>query len=197
MWAADTYEVTLDFCGGTGGTALVTATYDTDLPTITIPTRTYYTFGGYFDDLNVGRTKYYHENGTSAKKWDIANDTTFEGRLFWNCTKLTTVNIPNTITSIGSDVFYNCSALSSVSIPNSVTSIGDAAFCGCSSLASITIPSGITTIEIDTFWGCSELTSVSIPDTVTRIEQDAFNNGRRHKNNNLLEGIPRDFFDRR
>ena len=58
--------------------------------------------------------------------------------------------------------FYNCKSLTSVTIPNSVTSIGDLAFCNCSSLTSITIPNSVTSIGYSAFSGCSSLTSVTI-----------------------------------
>ncbi len=56
---------------------------------------------------------------------------------FKDCKQLTSVTIPNSVTSIGSSVFYGCSSLTSVTIPNSVTSIGSYAFSGCSSLTSV------------------------------------------------------------
>ena len=73
QWTVNTYTITLDPQSGTGGTTSVIATYDAAMPSITIPTApTGYEFGGYFD----GDTKYYNNDGTSAKKWDIANNTT-------------------------------------------------------------------------------------------------------------------------
>ena len=51
---------------------------------------------------------------------------------------LTTVTIPNTVTSIGYDVFSGCSGLAKVTIPDSVTSIGNSAFYNCNSLIEIT-----------------------------------------------------------
>ena len=54
---------------------------------------------------------------------------------FYNCYALTSISIPNSVTSIGGYAFYNCSALTSVSIPSSVTSIGSGAFSYCSALS--------------------------------------------------------------
>lgn len=78
------------------------------------------------------------------------------------------------VTSIGPSAFYNCTRLTSVSIPNSVVSIGRSAFCGCTKLTSITIPDSVTSLGNFAFWGCSGLTSVAIPNSVTSIGLDAF-----------------------
>ena len=47
---------------------------------------------------------------------------------FYACSGLTSITIPNSVTSIGSYAFWNCFGLISITIPNSVTSIGDQAF---------------------------------------------------------------------
>ena len=71
---ANTYTVKLDKDGGTGGTSSVTATYDSAMPSITIPTRTGHTFGGYYTEKNGGGKQYYTSTGTSANKWDKAEN---------------------------------------------------------------------------------------------------------------------------
>ena len=77
-----------------------------------------------------------------------------------SCSSLTSVTIPNSVTSIGAEAFRNCSSLTSVTIPNSVTSIGNWAFNSCSSLTSVTIPNSVTSIAYYTFYGCISLTSI-------------------------------------
>ena len=75
-WTANQYTVTLDQQSGSGGTTAVTATFDAAMPDITVPTKTGYTFGGYYTETNGGGTQYYNTDGTSAHNWDIAEATT-------------------------------------------------------------------------------------------------------------------------
>ena len=94
---------------------------------------------------------------------------------FENCSSgLTSVTIPNGVTSIGFYAFVNCTGLNSVTIPNSVTSIEDGAFCGCIGLTSVTIPNSVTRLGREAFWCCSSLTSVTISSSVTRIASMTF-----------------------
>ena len=79
---------------------------------------------------------------------------------FRYCKGLTSVTIPNSVTSIGESTFYGCRGLTSIIIPNSVTSIGNDAFEGCSGLTSITIPNSVTSIGVSAFRYCYGLTSV-------------------------------------
>ena len=75
-WTAKTYTVTFDKQNGTGGSASVTATFNGAMPAITVPTRTGYTFGGYYTAKNGGGTQYYTASGASAKNWNITANTT-------------------------------------------------------------------------------------------------------------------------
>ena len=93
---------------------------------------------------------------------------------FRDCSGLTSVTIPESVTSIGADAFQDCSGLTSITIPESVTSIGEAAFENCSSLTSLAIPNSVTTIGEQAFAYCSGLTSVTIPEDVTSIGSSAF-----------------------
>lgn len=72
----NTYTVTLDAQGGTGGSTSVTATLNIAMPSATAPTRTGYTFGGYFIEQNGAGTQYYNADMTSANSWDISANTT-------------------------------------------------------------------------------------------------------------------------
>jgi len=80
QWNANKYTVSLNKNNGTGGSNSTTATYASAMPTITAPTRTGYTFEGYYDS-NSGGIKYYNANGTSAKSWDkTSNNSTLYAR---------------------------------------------------------------------------------------------------------------------
>jgi hypothetical protein len=99
----------------------------------------------------------------------LINDCAFE-----DCIELTSVTIPNSVTSIGNGVFYDCRGLTSIIIPNSVTLIRHDTFAYCRGLTSIIIPNSVTSIEDDAFCGCIGLTSVIIPNSVTSIGDYAF-----------------------
>ena len=104
----------------------------------------------------------------------IIDSTSIPSSAFSGCENLTSITIPDSVTSIGDYAFYNCSGLTNITIPDSVTSIGSEAFYNCSSLTSVTIPDSVTSIEYRAFYGCSGLTSITIPDSVTYIGRGAF-----------------------
>ena len=87
-------------------------------------------------------------SGTKLKipnvNFDTKPVTEIKSNAFYECTKLTSVTIPDSVTSIGEHAFSDCTGLTSVTIGNSVTSIGDYAFDGCNGLKSITIPDSVT-----------------------------------------------------
>ena len=93
---------------------------------------------------------------------------------FFNCSNLTSITIPDSVTSIGASAFSGCSHLTSITIPNGVTVISSYTFRGCSSLTSIEIPNGVTYIWNAAFCGCSSLENVTIPSSVSNIDELAF-----------------------
>ena len=93
---------------------------------------------------------------------------------FHDCSGLTSLTLPSSITSIGESAFRNCHGLTSLTLPAGITRIGSYAFEGCSGLTSLTLPDGITSISDYAFEGCSGLTSLTLPDGITSIGDDAF-----------------------
>ena len=91
-----------------------------------------------------------------------------------DCSWVTSITIPGSLETIGSETFYGWTSLTSVIIEKGVTSIGFSAFRGCSSLVSITIPDSVTNIADSAFYKCTSLKSITIPDSVTSIGSYAF-----------------------
>ena len=88
---------------------------------------------------------------------------------FFNCSGLTSIAIPSSVTSLGASCFEGCRGLTSITIPSSVISLGRFCFEDCSGLTSITIPSSVTSLGDYCFWNCSGLTSITIPSSVTSL----------------------------
>ena len=93
--------------------------------------------------------------------------TTIEYSAFSGCTSLTKVTIPEGVTTIGGHAFHDCTSLTSITIPEGVTEIAYYAFAGCTSLTNVTIPEGVTYIRNLAFSGCTSLKSVSLPASLT------------------------------
>ena len=114
-------------------------------------------------------------HGSALTSVTIPNSVTSIGyRAFSASYGLTSVTIPNSVTSIGDNAFAWCSGLTSVTIGNSVTSIGENAFNDCDGLTSVTIPNSVKSIGGYAFYDCSGLTSVTIPNSVKSIGESAF-----------------------
>lgn len=92
---------------------------------------------------------------------------------FGDCRYLTSIDLPNSVTSIGNEAFCGC-GFTSIVIPNSVTYIGKEAFSWCTSLTSVDIPNSVTSIGDGSFYGCTGLTCITIPNSVTSIGKDSF-----------------------
>lgn len=120
----------------------------------------------------------YKYNGAAA---DVTIPSRYQGKpvttighaAFFN-SAVTSVTIPDSVTSISDEAFINCPKLTNISIPNSVTYIGFSAFSSCTSLKSITLPSSLSFISGALFLGCSQLTTIHIPVSVTSIGNNAF-----------------------
>lgn len=131
----------------------------------------------YFDPTTGTITKYI-ESDTVVVIPSKINGVTVEtiDHAAFERSAVTSVTIPDSVTSIGGAAFANCSELTNILIPNSVTSIGLSAFEHCTSLKSITLPSSLRNISMFLFHNCSQLTTIQIPDSVLSIQDYAFEN---------------------
>ena len=137
--------------------------------------------GIYNDESNWENNVLYIDNCLICAKTSISGSYTIKENTrliavgaFENCSSLTSITIPNSVTSIGNYAFSECHSLTSVNIPDGVTRIESWAFHGCSSLTSINIPNSVTSIEGTAFAYCQSLTSITIPNSVTSIGESAF-----------------------
>ena len=114
-----------------------------------------------------------------------------ENGAFSSCTNLTSINILNGVTSLGSNnfcsnpypnsqdkgVFEGCTSLTSINIPSGVRFIGRNSFSGCTGLTSVTIPSSVNTVSNGSFSGCTSLNSITIPTGVDSLGDNYYDKG--------------------
>ena len=107
-WTPSTYTVTLDPQGGSGGTSSVVATFENAMPTATAPTRTGYTFGGYYTGTNGSGTQYYTSIMASAKNSDLVENTTLYAKWTINSYTITIqATEGGSVSSSGGSINYN------------------------------------------------------------------------------------------
>ncbi len=96
-------------------------------------------------------------------------------RAFENCSAITEVIIPNTVTRIDKSAFKGCIGLTEMVIPESVgDNIYDMAFYGCKNLLRITLPGKFKVFMPRVFYGCTKLTQINIPQGVTQFRSESF-----------------------
>lgn len=100
--------------------------------------------------------------------------TSISNYAFQGCTELTSIEIPENVKTIGTYAFYGCTSLQSITISGNVGTINNYAFQGCTSLKTLNIQQGVEKIGNYAFQGCTALEEVVIPNTVTSLGTYAF-----------------------
>ena len=120
-------------------------------------------------------TGVFNENTTLEEIILLENDqlTEIPGNAFQGCRNLSSVRIPDGITTIGENAFQHC-AFEAISLPNSLTTIGETAFGDCVNLKTITIPASVTKIGKSAFQGNTSMTDVYVIGNDVKIGDAAF-----------------------
>lgn len=110
---------------------------------------------------------------------------------FQNCTSLTSIIIPESVTVIPDRCFLECGNLSNIILHDKISSLGVNTFCGCSLIKSINLPNTLTRIGDQCFRSCSELSDITIPNSVKEIGKYAFTSCTKLSNISIPPGITR------
>lgn len=127
--------------------------------------------------VSLGNRLFYEDEKTPAALTSITlpeTITTIESGAFQNCQKLTSIRIPNKVKVIESKTFQDCIRLNDVELPNQLTSIKENAFQHCVSLDSLDIPESVKQIANNVFIDCTRLKSIVIPKNIEYLGASAF-----------------------
>ena len=113
---------------------------------------------------------------TSLRSVTIEGNPSLGAYIFYDCRYLTTVNLSNSLTTIGELMFFACDSLQRITIPNSVTVIKSSAFQSCDNLSYVFLGSNVERIESSAFIHCESLNSIFLPNKLKTIQSMAFFN---------------------
>lgn len=152
-------------------------------------------------DINRNVNNYAFCEASWLKEVTFTNDVTSIGkRAFYNCTGITSIDLPNSVVNIddlafrgckftsirlgatcqiGKCIFQDCRQLETVVLPTNMTSIPEALFDKCYKLKNITLPENVTTIEKWAFRSCEALTELPYNEKIEIIGNEAFRSCKR------------------
>ncbi len=129
----------------------------------------------------IGNSAFYGGTATTSITFEPESQLTSIGEsCFYNNNNnaLTSIELPDTVTSIGAGAFQGCNKLTGFTLPSKIEAVNDKTFMSCTKLATISIPATVKTIGAQAFSGCSALTSVEFAEgsALTSIGSQAFYN---------------------
>lgn len=89
-------------------------------------------------------------------------------------TSIRTIDVPDSVRSVGPGAFLRCSKLESARLSAALTDLADEMFCGCTALRNVTLPDGVRSIGRKAFAECASLPDAVLPDSVSTIGPKAF-----------------------
>jgi len=125
---------------------------------------------------------------TTLKTIEINSGDSISVKAFFSCSNLTSVTIPEGVTTIGECAFEGCSSMTSINLPNSIETINGYAFMS-TGLVDVVLPENVTIIEDGTFGNCASLSSINIPEGVTSMGKRAFYQCKKLTTINIPDGV--------
>ncbi|MCD8208102.1 MAG: leucine-rich repeat domain-containing protein, partial [Bacteroidales bacterium] len=144
----------------------------TNLATVKVPTTVTRIENNAFSDTKLSSIEFTKvEEGETAQSLELAEGTSSTNFVFYG-TNLTSVELPERLTSVPAYAFYGLTTLTSVFIPATVTSIGKNAFTKCTNLTTVTFADGseLKSIGRGAFYSDTSLATITLPDSVEEIE---------------------------
>ena len=109
-----------------------------------------------------GKTLLSYPTAKAYSSYPVASGTETIGEYAFFHSKVQTVFLPDTVSTIGDYAFYYAGELSSINFPTALTSIGDSAFFACQSLTAVDIPATITQIGPSAWAACTSLPAITV-----------------------------------